>query len=675
MSVKIKTVDVWDTLLRRKCHPDVIKIASARYFYFKYYDLHKQSDLKQLFLKRVDIERQIGKRNVEQGFDDEYLFEDVIFEWCSSLLVNCSQEQVAAIRDELCEYEFNLEIALTEADSDIASLLEDNPSEMTYFLSDFYMSDVRLKKLIDKNGLGHLVSEGFSSADIKLNKRSGRLFDFLKEKYQINSNEWLHIGDNEWSDKIQPEKRGIKTIHFMPAKAHQTRQEHELQFNDSNILYENILLKIESELTSFEKGSSDDVFKLGVKCSPFILGYVLFILEKAIENKCDKIFFFTREGEFFIKAFKIILAKLQVDLPGIKFPEYNLLEVSRLATFSASVTTVSINEMMRIWNLYSSQSMNALFKTLDIEPDLFRNLLSKYSIQPEEIIRYPWQDERVQNLFKDNDFIQIVASRCSDKREQLISYLSSKGLRNEMQNVCVVDVGWRGTIQDNIALVLPNVNLHGVYLGLAKFLNDQPSNSIKYAYGPDLNISNEMPHFLDSVAPIEMITNSPSGSVIGYKSKDGVTEAIRKVDNEENKAWENFTESFQLGILSSLEHWKEAVAINVITSKDLRPLAMKIWEDLITGTSDKLNDTFSNLTHNETFGLGGYVNKKLAPSVSDIARAVFNWQKRRELISFIIANQWSDGVRKRKDLSFLNRHFLALIIDIAMIYKRHFMRR
>ncbi|MEB5972614.1 hypothetical protein MXF20_11005 [Pantoea dispersa] len=675
MSLKIKTVDVWDTLLRRKCHPDVVKMASARYLYLKYYDLHKQSDLNQLFLKRVEIERQIGKDNVEKGFDDEYLFEDVVFQWCNSLLVDCSSQKISAIRDELCEYEFNLELALTEPDSDIASLLENNPSDKTLFLSDFYMSNDRLKELIKKNGLSNSVSDGYSSADIKLNKRSGHLFDYIKKKYQLNGDDWLHIGDNEWSDKDQPEKRGIKTIHFMPAKAHQIRLNHELQFHDRNALYERTLLNIEMELNKLQKDNSDDVFKLGIKCSPFIVGYVLFVLEKAIENKCDKVFFFTREGEFFIKAFKIIIAKLQSDLPDIRFPEYELLEVSRLATFSASVKDVNINEMMRVWNLYSSQSMDALFKTLDIETDLLKDILVKHSITPEEIIRYPWQDDRVQGLFKNNDFVKILSNHCLNKRNQLISYLSSKGLNNEKQNVCVVDVGWRGTIQDNIALILPQVNLHGIYLGLAKFLNEQPINSKKYSYGPDLNVSNELPHFLDSVAPIEMITNSPSGSVIGYKEINGSTEAIRKIDHDENRAWEDFTEGFQRGILSALDFWKEEVAMHVITSKELRPLAMKIWGDLITGTSDKLNDTFSNLTHNETFGLGGYVNKKHAPSLYDIARAFFNWNKRRELIDFIVANQWSDGVRKRKDLSFLNRTALALIIDLAMIYKRHFMRR
>jgi len=673
MKLKLKTVDVWDTLLRRKCHPDTIKYATARYVYFKYFNKHNISDLDVMFNKRIEIEREIGKRTQASAFDDEYLFEEVIHEWCVYLFNRITSKELADIEHEVCQYEFDLELILTEQDSTIANLLNEYPSEKTLFLSDFYMSKSRLQALIDKNGLHDLVHDGISSADIKLNKRSGRLFDYVKENFAISASEWLHIGDNEWSDVKQPEKRGIKCIHYVPSESHEIRLQHESNFHDKSKIFQHALDVIESSLPN--ENNNHDNFKLGIKCSPFIVGYVLFILEKAFENNCEKIFFFTREGEFFIKAFEIIIEKLKFDLINVKFPEYEILEVSRLATFAASIGEVNVQEMMRVWNLYSTQSIHALFKTLNIDELLFTELLEKYSIDPAELIRYPWQDSRVQKLFADSKFIHLISSHRDTKKEELLSYLKGKGLSEETKNVCVVDVGWRGTIQDNIALVLPNVLFHGVYLGLAKYLNPQPKNSFKYAYGPDLNHSQDLPHYLDSVAPIEMITNSPSGSVVGYTKTDEGVVALRKVDAEENKAWENFTQDFQNGILTSLETWKSDVSIHVLTSKDFKPLAMKIWGGLISGSSENLNDAFENLNHNETFGLGGYVEKSNVPSFIDIFSSPFNWKKRKVLIDFVVANQWSDGIRKKRDISFLKRHLLASIIDFAIFYKHNLMRR
>ncbi|MGK3126095.1 hypothetical protein ACCY16_18400 [Candidatus Pantoea formicae] len=677
MNYKLKTVDVWDTLLRRKCHPDTIKIATARYFFFKYYKYHQSSDLKRLFDKRVEIERAIGQQNVLNGFDDEYLIEDVILEWCKSYIFSLTDDEVKVIRDDLCDFEFNLECDMTKQDDQIVSLLNSNPSDKTMFLSDFYMSKKRLQALINKNGLGHVISDGFSSADIKLNKRSGHLFDHVKEKLNVEACNWLHIGDNEWSDVKQPEKHGIKSIHFMPQEAHQDRLAFESSFHDSSKFHNEVIKEIELLLSESdgEYNQADDNFKLGVKCSPFIVGFVLFIIEKSFENSCKKVYFFTREGEFFIKAFNIVIEKLKDELIDVEFPEYEILEVSRLATFSASIGEVNIQEMMRIWNLYSSQSMQAFAATLDIKDPSFDNMLRDFSIDPTEVIRYPWQDMRVQKLFSDHSFISFIENHRNNKKDMLRAYLSSKMLDDKAGNVCVVDVGWRGTIQDNISLILPSVNFHGVYLGLAKFLNPQPKNSKKYAYGPNLNISSELPHYLDSVAPIEMVTNSPSGSVIGYQKTSETVVAIRKVDSDENKAWQAFTKDFQKGILFSLDVWKEKVATHVITSANLRPISMSIWGGLITGVSGNLKEAFDNLNHNETFGMGGFVDKRKVPTLLDIIKSPFIWSKRKELISFIIANQWSDGIRKNKDISLINRYFLALIIDMAIFYKRNIMRR
>nr|WP_152659078.1 hypothetical protein [Pantoea sp. 3.5.1] len=82
MKFKLKTVDVWDTLLRRKCHPDTIKYATAKYLYFKFIKFHGINNIKIIFDKRVEIEREIGRETALSGYDDEYLFEDVIYKWC-----------------------------------------------------------------------------------------------------------------------------------------------------------------------------------------------------------------------------------------------------------------------------------------------------------------------------------------------------------------------------------------------------------------------------------------------------------------------------------------------------------------------------------------------------------------------------------------------------------------
>lgn len=671
---KIRTIDVWDTILRRKCHPDFIKKSTAYYFYIKYYNLHQVSDVELLFSRRVETEQLIGKKNQSLGYDDEYKISDVMLQWVDSF-ISPEVHNTQDIAQELYAWEIEQEKKVCYLDPGIKQFLEQYPADSTFFLSDFYMSAPDLTDLIQNAGMDmSLLTGGISSADSLYNKRSGRLFDVVKEQYQTPTEEWVHIGDNEWSDVKMPESKGINGIRYLPTEEHQSREFKESLWNNDEGFINQI---INTTLLQYnEKENVDENFLLGLKTTPLIVGFCLKILEQAINARSEKIFFFTREGEFFIKAFERITKILKEQVKDLTLPEVDILEVSRLATFAPSLQEISLKEMMRVWNLYSTQSIGALFKTLNVDVADYQAYLDKYDINAEEQIQYPWQNDNVKNLFDDSAFKEALWQHVLHQRIRLKEYLTSRGISDEVPaNICVVDVGWRGTIHDNIALLYPNIHFTGVYLGLQKFLNEQPRNTSKVAFGPDLNEHIEYPHFLDSVAPIEMITNSPSGSVIGYENIDGNVVAIRSVNADENNVWHNFTKTFQEGILCGIDAFSPAILNYGITNKQVRLSALKVWDVLISGNSKSLTEAFNNLNHNETFGLGGYVKKSHVPSLSEILSCLWNKSARSTLISFIKANQWSDGIRNRDNLSWLHRQVLAGLIDLAVFYKRKIYRR
>lgn len=97
---KLKTVDVWDTILRRDCHPDFIKRSTAYYFFLKFHSLHNVDSVDQLFTKRVETERLIGKKNKDLGYDDEYLIQDVMLLWVENY-ISAEQYDTPAIAHEL----------------------------------------------------------------------------------------------------------------------------------------------------------------------------------------------------------------------------------------------------------------------------------------------------------------------------------------------------------------------------------------------------------------------------------------------------------------------------------------------------------------------------------------------------------------------------------------------
>lgn len=668
---KLKTVDVWDTILRRKCHPDFIKRSTAYYFYIKYHHLHKNNDVTALFKSRVECELSIAKLSREEGYDDEYYIKNVFSKWVKE---NISDDNyLDDIVEELYDWELHQEKSLTYIDPYIKEFLSENPSDETLFLSDFYTSPSFIIDIIRNLDNNFPIKEGITSADIRLNKRSGRLFDFVKKNNNIQTDHWLHIGDNTWSDVKIPTEFGITSKLYCPESENNLRTERESLWNNDLKLINTLIKDLTKERTN---SSLDESTLTGMQTTPFIVGFCSKIMEEALRAGCSKIYFFTREGEFFIKAYEKFVTEIKKNIPDLKLPEFEILEVSRLSTFSPSLQDVSIDEMMRVWSLYSNQSISALFKTLDIDIEIVRNFIDKYGLKDLEVIKYPWLDSRVISLFADEEFKITIFDTISIKKEIIIEYFNQKGINNNSGgNYCFVDVGWRGTIHDNIALLFPNVKFIGVYLGLQKFLNKQPENTSKFSFGPDLNNREEYSNYLDSVAPIEMITNSPTGSVTGYIREGDRIVAQRNIDSEENKTWYEFTCEFQEGLLSCISPFTKSVINYGLTSDKLREYSLQVWGVLLDGSSTSLTDAFNNLNHNETFGVGGFLKKDTIPSTFDILLSIFNKNKRLNLIEFVKQNQWEAGLNAKKNVTWINKKSLTLVARLAHYYKRHFYRR
>ena len=109
--------------------------------------------------------------------------------------------------------------------------------------------------------------------------------------------------------------------------------------------------------------------------------------------------------------------------------------------------------------------METLFKTLAIDMNEYKQYFGKYDINPKENIFDPWFDIRVQNLFADTEFVEKVNNELKNKRNELLKYFEKqKGIKNDEKPLFLVDIGWRGTIQDNLAYIFDKKELGGYYM-------------------------------------------------------------------------------------------------------------------------------------------------------------------------------------------------------------------
>jgi GT2 family glycosyltransferase/FMN phosphatase YigB (HAD superfamily)/predicted Zn-dependent protease len=667
------TVDVWDTLLRRRCHPDEIKLFTARYLQLTRWSRIKPAyaDPVRLLKERAQCEMAVGQQCRAKGGDDEYHFKEVFVAWLASVLaVPLPPAELEKIADELVAVELAQERRCIYPDAEIAALLDSIPARRRLFLSDFYMSASQVKQLLEHVGMKEIVGDGLTSCDASLNKRTGRFFKKVQQDLGVSPARHIHVGDNEYSDYSVPRTLGMAAVHFdAPSESEKIARfkrefavrteaskpapviiakspiaaKKELEAREKNVFCPVELRRL-AQLDNEDLDSLDEIqamTRCGEALSPLFAGFALFIAEEAIKAGLDRLHFFTRESEFFAKIFA---ALAKADPFGVPFPKPVVVEVSRLATFAASLSRFDLGEFMRLWNLYSSQSLRSFFVSLDLDPAPVQSLVESRGLKLDETIRQPWLDERVEKLFTDSRFTKFLADATAQKRALLLDYLKSRGITGNESKISVVDIGWRGTIQDNLAWVLPNTTVHGWYFGLLPFLNAQPPNATKAAFGPGRRGDKpEILRLLEFVSPLEMLCNSESGSALRYERRDNSVVAQREINPHEEEIFRRYSRHFQAGVLSRVGRVAEIVRQRAMTPMELRPLALELLARIVHQPPKIAAEAYFNLNHNETFGVGAFDDKQRHRARVQFARSLYDAGAIAEFEKELRDTTWPQG--------------------------------
>lgn len=585
---KIISFDIWDTIIKRKCHPEEIKLHTAKYIVLKYEEQLKEKykNIYEILKERDCIEEKICKNNKEKGNDDECRIIDVFKE----LQKNIFKEEMLDISEELLKEEIEQEKKCIFINPEILPIFEKYKDLKMYCISDFYMGADSLKILLDYLKLPVKIEKIYSSADYLLNKRTGNLYKAVEKELGITAKEHIHVGDNQYSDIDIAQSLGIETI-----KTTKT----EIEFVPENGRKFNFNLNC---IKKDAKNKTDKLFNSGVDLAPLLYFFGYSIVEYAIKNKIDKVYYQTREGETFIKIHELIKENNPF---GVKVPECETLEVSRMATFSASLKEFSIAELLRLWSQYKKQSLKALFKTLAIDIEPYKEFLDRHDINNiEENIVEPWLDIRVQKLCTDKEFTDKIQIELNRKRKELLAYFEEKkNITNDDNPLFVVDIGWRGTIHDNLAHIFTNKIIGGYYLTLYDFYNLQPKNTYKISYLDDKTIrDNEIANI---ITLLEWIYNPGTGSVTEYK--DG--EAIRKAKEEEKEIVQKYIKPLQAGMLEGAKIINEYMKYHPYEAIETKKYVYELIRKTKIKPSKELAEAYYSMVFNDTFGTVEYVEK------------------------------------------------------------------
>ncbi|MFZ7121848.1 MAG: hypothetical protein ACOWWH_12995 [Eubacteriaceae bacterium] len=660
----ILSLDIWDTVLRRRCHPDESKFGLSKYVILKYYYLLKEeykNVLPYVLVKlRMDCEHILADDNMKKDLDDEYVINDVLYMWIDQIMVNIPNMIKDKLVDEFIEYELKHEIYISYLDPSICNNISQKQYDKLIYISDFYMRKIYMDKLIERYSDDLRFDDGFVSCDYYLNKKSGRLFNLIKELNGVPSYNHTHIGDNIKSDIKCPRKLGINAIRYLPLKEHVIRNIHRinyylrcrLNFHSTGNIF-GYIWAVKKQLRGLK---SEDTYKnLGIDNSFYFITYIMANIETAIKEQVQEIYYFTREGEFFKKIHEAIE---KADVFGFPIPKAKLLEVSRMATYAPSIKEISIDGMMRLWSQYPNQSIDAYFKSLNLSIECYMPYLTKFGLENIAIpLEKIFAQEAVINLFKDEDFVKKLEEDIEKKRCLLLKYLKQKGIHQNKEKIFIVDIGWRGSIQDNIALLFPNMEVVGYYMGLFRTSHEKIPNTRKIAFVSSDEQKNYL-WYLRHPYPIEMYSNSRNGSVVGYiEMEDGGVKAIRNNYSSEDIIYDNYVDEFQQGILLTVPAYGQMIRTYSFSSNELRDNAIRSLKKFIIKPSNTLIKPYFELVNNSIFGIGKMEDLSLKFSLMILLKAFISPKGFRTLINSIEDSHWPHGLFMKYHLTFFNWYY------------------
>lgn len=589
---KLISVDVWDTLLRRPCHPDANKRAAARYLLLNYYDFVRieYRDLNKLLNLRIMIEDNISRKLsiLDSKYDPEYNFELVYKEYCEYVLEVDSKVK-SKVKKELIKYEYEKELNQVYKDAGIEKVLKKFKADHIVYLSDFYMPKKYLDSIIKKAELDITFSDGFVSCDLMYAKKSGKAYDYLLKKYNILPQEYLHIGDHRLFDYKIPKSKGIHSILYSPFFMHKKRIDVEDRYNNKKFF--------ETKLKQKNIISTKSIYKI----APAIAYSIIRLDEELRKKKGTLVYFFTREGIFFQKLFDRYQKIFEIN--GFRPIKSRLLTINRKVSFAAAFADFDDEILDRYLNLYSDRPIEDFLKSLNIPNAIIEEIVEKCSAK-NNFLNSNNKKEFIDCLKKNKINSNKIRNFLLEQKKNLMDYLKEFGFGKKDENIFIFEPGWRGSIQDNLQSVFPNLNIYGYYMILKKFLYPQKDLFQKEAFLFNENFLGAE-YYFDEHHPIEMILSSDKPSLTGYQKDIHSNKIVpvfeKKMDNR--NYFERYIEPYQKLILELFDFYVYEYIHQGFLGDDLKEKMVERFFNFIRKPDYFIASTYRKYTIDENFGV------------------------------------------------------------------------
>lgn len=475
----IISFDIFDTLITRLVYePDDI-----------FYIMQNKLSDKDFLAKRKQAERVANEKLKKDVNLDEIYIE-------YKKLYNEDVDKIKKLENKL---EINLCIPRIEMREIFNRLCLEK--KKVILVSDMYLTKETIEKMLKKCGYSG-YSSLYISNDINKRKDTKEAFTFLLNKY--SDKRIIHIGDNDISDVIIPQKMGINAI-----KIYSPRQMYKLssiskytdEFTNShdtnNSLFMGLLVNKNLFNSPFSNIDIDTLDKLTYSFYSPILEK---LLKEVSQAKTDELLFLAREG--------YNLESLYVDYCKIN----KLAEIKHMYFLSSRKSVMGTN--------FTDEK--SLLKILDTE--YIGNLVSffyrRFDMKIRETnfdFKLPADKEMVKPyLLK---YKKQIIKKSEENKIAYTKYIEDNIKNYRNKNLTIIDLGYSGTIQYELSKMLGR-EFNGIYATNSNSVKRYSKHSnLKFVF--DINENKEYEKIYSYSLLLEFFLSAPYGQLQYFNIKNG----------------------------------------------------------------------------------------------------------------------------------------------------------
>lgn len=469
------SVDIFDTILLRCVHPESARFERIAEAWHK---ILKEKDVPCLTLveMRSEATRAVRALDEDRGGDGETTIDDivdgVIHLLCTRYQLPLDETKRQSLISAFIEAEIDTEKKMLIPNTTLIQALRHAKERgvRIYFLSDMYLRTEHIHRLLRHFTCDDLFRGGTTSADIGINKGTGRAYErmILKQGFgPIDRQTHLHIGDHITCDVTVPQRLGIRSAHFSRTQSYTSvlrrmkESVRSLHRNQSIATGYRIAMKRSRPHSATEQTA----YNIGTHFAPGILTYIAFLNLYARHTKETFVFV---SGES--SVFSALLQTINREAPHIVLPKVNrnLVLCATLHQVLGSPHGAHDERLSRlIIDRFNDNNFPSFLRSLDVQEEDIAFLL--------RILRF------TQYTKNDADRIIIMdALRTAyATTERMQTHL--KGANDELmqmlmahdiltiKRLCIADIGWLGSMQLLLQIFFEkqglDIVIQGLYLG------------------------------------------------------------------------------------------------------------------------------------------------------------------------------------------------------------------